>query len=360
MFKKLQLKKHALTGISFMLPLVVASGLLIAIGNIFGGNPSVISDYKAGYNIWQAAVTLGVYGMGLLPGVMGAAIAYSIADRPGIAPGLLMGMIAQNMGAGFLGGMLGGYLAGYFVEFLKTHLKVPKWAQGLMPMMIIPLLASVVIGLIMFFVIGGPIALLSESLENFLVNMQTGSKGVFGAIMGAMAAFDFGGPVNKVASLFADGLLMDGVYGPEAVKICASMIPPFGVALSWLIKRSRYTRSETDNIKIAFPMGICMITEGVIPIAAVDPIRVIASCSIGAAVGGALIMILNVGSMVPSGGMFIVPAMINPWGFMAALTAGTVVTALLLVVLKKDAKKEDDVVLDEEEEEVDLSDVKFN
>ena len=179
-------------------------------------------------------------------------------------------------------------------------------------------------------------------------------------MMGAMAAFDFGGPVNKVASLFADGLLMDGVYGPEAVKICASMIPPFGVALSWLIRRARYTKSETDNIKIAFPMGICMITEGVIPIAAVDPIRVIASCSIGAAVGGALIMILNVGSMVPSGGMFIVPAMINPWGFMIALAAGTVVTALLLVVLKKDAKEEDSVVLDEDEEEIDLSDIKIN
>ena len=358
MWKKLQLKKHALTGISFMLPLVVAAGLLIAIGNIFGGNPAVIEDYKAGYNIWQAAVTLGVYGMQLLPGVMGAAIAYSIADRPGIAPGLLMGMIAQNMGAGFLGGMLGGYLAGYFVAFLKTHLKVPKWAQGLMPMMIIPLISSVVIGLIMFFVVGGPIAAASRALETFLVNMQSGSRAVFGAVMGAMAAFDFGGPVNKVASLFADGLLMQGIYGPEAVKICASMIPPFGVTLSWLIKRSRYSKREVDNIKVAFPMGICMITEGVIPIAAVDPIRVILSCSVGAAVGGSIIMLLNVGSMVPSGGMFIVPAMINPWGFMLALAAGTVVTAALLVLLKKDAKE--DVELQEDEEETDLSEIKFN
>ena len=201
---------------------------------------------------------------------------------------------------------------------------------------------------------------MSEALKNVLMNMQTGSKAVFGAVMGAMAAFDFGGPVNKVASLFADGLLMDGVYGPEAVKICASMIPPFGVTLSWLIKRSRYTKSEIDNIKIAFPMGICMITEGVIPIAAVDPIRVILSCSIGSAVGGALIMILNVGSMVPSGGMFIVPAMINPWGFMLALSVGTIITALLLVVLKKDAKKEEAVVLDVEEEEIDLSDIKIS
>ncbi|GFZ29912.1 PTS protein [Clostridium zeae] len=358
MLKNLQLKKHALTGISFMLPLVVASGLLIAIGNLAGGNPSVISDYSASYSVWQAAVSLGVFGMQLLPGVMGAAIAYSIADRPGIAPGLLMGMIANAMHAGFLGGMLGGYLAGYFVSYLKKNLKVPKWAQGLMPMMIIPLLSSIVIGLIMFFVIGAPIASASRALESLLVNMSGGSKVVFGMVMGAMAAFDFGGPVNKVASLFADGLLVNKIYGPEAIKVCASMIPPFGVTLSWLIKRSRYNKSESDNIKIAFPMGICMITEGVIPIAAVDPIRVIASCSIGAAVGGALIMLLNVGSPVPSGGMFIVPAMQNPIGFLIALGVGSLVTALLLVFLKKDAKE--DAIVVEEEEELDLDSIKTN
>lgn len=357
MLKKLQLKKHALTGISFMLPLVVASGLLIAIGNIFGGNPSLISDYSAGFNIWQAAVTLGVYGMQLIPGVIAAAIAYSIGDRPGIAPGLLMGMIAQGMGAGFLGGMLGGYLAGFTVVMLKKHLKVPRWAQGLMPMMIIPLVTSIVVGFIMFFVIGTPIAVGSRFLENFLTNMQGGSKAVFGLIMGAMAAFDFGGPVNKVASLFADGLMINGVLEPEAVKICASMIPPFGVALSWLIRRKRYTKKEADNIKIAFPMGICMITEGVIPIAAVDPIRVIFSCSTGAAIGGALIMLLGVGSPVPSGGMFIVPAMVNPLGFLFALAVGSVVTALLLVALKKDAVETDVVV---EEQEYDLSGVTIN
>ncbi|HBM75000.1 MAG TPA: PTS fructose transporter subunit IIC [Clostridiaceae bacterium] len=357
MLKKLQLKKHALTGISFMLPLVVASGLLIAIGNLAGGNPAVIKDYKSSYTIWQAAVSLGVFGMGLLPAVMGAAIAYSIADRPGIAPGLLMGMIANAIGAGFLGGMLGGYLSGYFVNFLKKNLKVHKWAQGLMPMMIIPLISSCVIGLLMFFVIGRPIAAVSMALTVFLQTMNSGSKVIFGAIMGAMAAFDFGGPVNKVASLFADGLLMQKIYGPEAIKICASMIPPFGVTLSWLIKKSRYSKSEADNIKIAFPMGICMITEGVIPIAAVDPIRVIFSCSFGAAIGGILIMLLNVGSPVPSGGMFIVPAMTNPIGFLIALGVGSVVTAFLLVVLKKDAKEE---VVEEEEEELDLSSIKIN
>lgn len=224
-------------------------------------------------------------------------------------------------------------------------------------MMIIPLISSIVIGIIMFFVIGGPIAAGSRALESMLVNMNDGSKVVFGMIMGAMAAFDFGGPVNKVASLFADGLLVNGIYGPEAIKICASMIPPFGVTLSWLIKKSRYSKSEADNIKIAFPMGICMITEGVIPIAAVDPIRVIASCSIGAAVGGSLIMLMGVGSPVPSGGMFIVPAMENPLGFLIALGVGSLVTALLLVVLKKDAKEE---IIEVEEEELDLSSIRTN
>lgn len=356
MLKNLELKRHAMTGISYMLPLVVASGLLIAIGNICGDNPPLITDYKSSYTVWQAAVTLGVYGMGLIPAVMSAAIAYSIADRPGIAPGLLMGMVANAMGAGFFGGMLGGYLSGWCIHVLRKSIRVPIWAQGLMPMMILPLLSSLIVGVVMFFIIGGPIAAASFAMRDMLESMQGGSKAVFGMVLGAMAAFDFGGPVNKVASLFADGLLLEGIYGPEAIKICASMIPPFGVALSWLIKRSRYSKSESDNIKIAFPMGICMITEGVIPIAAVDPVRVIFSCSTGAAVGGALIMLQDVASSVPSGGMFIVPAMQNPVGFLISLGVGSVVTALLLVILKKDAKEEE-VKVDEEEEELDLSSI---
>jgi len=231
---------------------------------------------------------------------------------------------------------------------------VPKWAQALMPMLILPLLSSLIVGFIMFFLLGGPIAIASFSLTNMLQSMQGGSRVIFGAIMGAMAAFDFGGPVNKVASLFADGLLLQGIYGPEAIKICASMIPPFGVTISWLMRKSRYSKREADNIKIAFPLGICMITEGVIPIAAVDPLRVIFSCSTGAAVGGALIMLLGVESPVPSGGMFIVPAMNNPLGFLFALGMGSLITAILLLVLKKDATNED-VPDEDEEESVDLS-----
>lgn len=358
MFKKLQLKKHALTGISYMLPLVVTAGLLIAAGNLM--NAEVISDYKSAYSIADALVSLGVLGMGLIAPVMAASIAYSIADRPGIAPGLFMGLIANAIGAGFLGGMLGGYLVGFFVLWLKNNLKVPKWAEGLMPMMIVPVISTTIVGLLMFFVIGSPIVWASEKLTTMLMGLQGGSSFVFGSILGGMAAFDFGGPVNKVASLFADGLLMEGIYGPEAVKILASMVPPFGVTLSWLISRKKYSKSEAENIKVAFPMGICMITEGVIPIAAVDPIRVIIACTTGAAIGGGLSMLWGVGSPVPSGGMFIVPAMTNPLGFLAALGIGTVICAAILVLTKKDAVEQDIIIDEEDEEELDISSIEFN
>ncbi|WOD64587.1 PTS fructose transporter subunit IIC [Niallia taxi] len=359
--KKLQIKKHALTAISYMLPLVVASGLLIAIGNLTGG--TVIGNYQAAFSIPSALVSLGVLGMGLLAPVIAGAIAYSIADRPGIAPGLLMGLIANAIGAGFLGGMLGGFIVGYFVLFLKNNLKVPRWAEGLMPMMIIPLISSLVVGLLMFFVLGVPIVWATDGMTAFLTSMQGSMRFLFGAILGGMAAFDFGGPVNKVASLFADGLLLEGIYEPEAVKILASMVPPFGVAISWVLskalKKKKYTKSEEDNIKIAFPMGVCMITEGVIPIAAVDIVRVVVSCTLGAAVGGGFSMLWGVGSPVPSGGMFIVPAMNHPILFCLALLIGSVVTGLMLFFWKKEPveKAEEETT---EEEEMDLSDIKIS
>lgn len=361
MFKQLQLKKHALTAISYMLPVVVTAGLLIAIGNLTGGG--VIEDYKAAYSVPDALVSLGVLGMGLLAPVIAGAIAYSIADRPGIGPGLFMGLIANAIGAGFLGGMLGGYLVGFFVLFLVKNLKVPKWAQGLMPMMIVPLLSTLIIGLLMFFVIGLPIVWATEALTEFLEGLQGSGKFLFGSIVGGMAAFDFGGPVNKVASLFADGLLLEGVQGPEAVKVLASMVPPFGVTISWvlskIVRKRKYSKEEEDNIKIAFPMGLCMITEGVIPIAAVDPLRVIFSCTVGAAIGGGLSMSWGVGSPVPSGGVFIIPAMTDPLKFTLALLISSAITGILLFVLKKEPV-ENEIKDDEEEEEVDFSSIKIS
>ncbi|MDB1678258.1 MULTISPECIES: PTS fructose transporter subunit IIC [Enterococcus] len=359
MFQRLQLKKHALTAISYMLPIVVTAGLLIAIGNLTGGK--VITDYQTTYTVPDALVSLGVLGMGLLAPVISAAIAYSIADRPGIGPGLFMGLIANAIGAGFLGGMLGGYLVGFFVLFLVKHVKVPAWAQGLMPMMIVPLVSTLIVGLLLFFVVGLPIVWATEALTEFLRELQGSGKFLFGAIVGGMAAFDFGGPVNKVASLFADGLLLEGVQEPEAVKVLASMVPPFGVTISWILskiaRQTKYSKEEEDNIKLAFPMGLCMITEGVIPIAAVDPIRVMISCTVGAAVGGGLSMSWGVGSPVPSGGVFIIPAMSDPLKFTLALLIGSVVSGILLFVLKKAPAAS---TLVEEEEEIDFSSIKIS
>lgn len=363
LWRNMALKKHALTAISYMLPLVVAAGLLIAIGNLSGG--SVITNYKTPFSIASALLSLGVLGMGLLAPVIAGAIAYSIADRPGIAPGLLMGLIANSIGAGFLGGMLGGFIVGYFVLFLRKNLKVPRWAEGLMPMMIIPLISSVVIGLLMYFVIGVPIVWATEGLTSFLNSMQGSMRFFFGAILGGMAAFDFGGPVNKVASLFCDGLLLQGVKQPEAVKILASMVPPFGVTISWLLslafRKKKYTKEEEDNIKIAFPMGICMITEGVIPIAAVDLLRVVAACTFGAAIGGGLSMMWGVASPVPSGGMFIVPAMNHPLLFTLALLIGSLITGIILFVWKKEPTENEEKLSDEDyEEDIDLSGIKIS
>lgn len=360
--KRLQLKKHALTAISYMLPIVVTAGILIAIGNLTSGQ--VITDYNINYSVPDALVSLGVLGMGMLSPVIAGAIAYSIADRPGIGPGIFMGLIANSIGAGFLGGMLGGYIVGYFVLWLKNNLKVPKWAEGLMPMMILPLVSTIVVGLLMYYVIGVPIVWATDALTEFLMNLRGSASFVFGAILGGMAAFDFGGPVNKVASLFADGLLLEGIQEPEAVKILASMVPPFGVTISWviskIIKKKKYSDSEVENIKLAFPMGIAMITEGVIPIAAVDPIRVILSCTTGAAVGGGLSMLWGVQSPVPSGGMFIVPAMNEPLLFTLALLIGSTVTAVLLVALKKEPSEELSLMEEESEDELDMSYIKIS
>lgn len=359
MLRKLEIKKHALTAISYMLPVVVTAGLLIAIGNLTGGQ--VISDYSTNYSVSDVLVSLGVLGMGLLAPVISAAIAYSIADRPGIGPGLFMGLIANSIGAGFLGGMLGGYIVGFFVLFLVKNLKVPKWAQGLMPMMIVPVTSTIVVGLAMYFVIGVPIVWATNALTEFLTNLQGSGKFLFGSIVGGMAAFDFGGPVNKVASLFADGMLLEGIQEPEAVKILASMVPPFGVTFAWvlskLFKKPKFSQGEENNIKIAFPMGLAMITEGVIPIAAVDPLRVIASCTIGAAIGGGLSMSWGVGSPVPSGGVFIIPAMTDPLKFTLALLIGSAITGILLFVLKKEPVE---VIEDVEEEAVDFSSIKIS
>ena len=322
-----EIKKHLLTAISYMLPLVVASGLLIAVGNLMGGE--VVTDLSK-MTVPSAFTSLGVLGMGLLPSFIGGYISYSIADRPGIAPGFLMGQIASFLGAGFLGGMIGGFVAGYIALAIRKYVKVPKWAEALMPMMIIPTLTAMIGGLLMYFVLGGPITAMTNGLNNFVTGLDQSQKTLYGFIIGFIGCIDFGGAISKVPNLICDGLLLDGITEPEAIKV-------------------------------AFPMGLCMISEGVIPIAMNDLLRTVASTSIGCGVCGAISFTFGVGSKVPSGGVFVIPAMSNPFIAVVALLAGSCVTAILLNVLKKKLTDEEYAggSVEDEEAEVDLSGISF-
>ena len=362
-FAPSEIKKHVLTAISYLPPLIVAPGLLIAIGNLTGGVTIASIDELDAMTVPSALTTLGGMGMGLIPAFIGGYIAYSVADRPGIAPGFLMGMIASFLNSGFLGGLIGGLLVGYIALVIETYLKVPKWAQALMPMMIVPLLSSALGGLIMFFVLGTPITMLTGALTNFITGLDQSQKALYGFIIGWIGCLDYGGAISKVPNLICDGLMADGIYGPEGIKVLAAMVPPIGVTLGWLLSKAInkpiFKYSEEENIKVAFPMGICMISEGVIPIAMNDLIRTVICTSIGCGVCGAISFSAGVESMVPSGGVFVIPAMTNPLMAVVALLVGSCVTAVLLVLIKKRLTPEqvDDLGMaeDDTEEEIDLS-----
>jgi hypothetical protein len=350
------LKKHLLTAISYMLPLVVAAGLLIAIGNLTGGQ--VVKEFSQ-LTIPSALTTLGVFGMGLLPSFIAGYTAYSIADRPGIAPGFLMGQIASFLGAGFLGGIVGGLIAGYMAKFLIDNLKVPKWAEALMPMLIVPTLTAIVAGLIMFFLIGQPIAWITSQLTYFIKNLDRTSKVTYGFVIGFLGCLDYGGPISKVPNLICDGLLLEGILEPEAIKVLAAMVPPIGVTISliWskLLNKKIYNDVEVENIKVAFPMGLCMISEGVIPIAMNDLVRTVFCTSIGCGITGAISFSMDVGSSVPSGGVFVIPAMTNPVMAFVALLGGSLVTSILLIITKKRLKKGEVSINEEASNEDELS-----
>ncbi|MBG9472165.1 MULTISPECIES: PTS fructose transporter subunit IIC [Priestia] len=349
------IKKHLLTGISYMIPLIVAAGLCIALGQILGG-PNVGKETGSiPYMINQ----IGGWGMSLIVPLICAAIAYSISDRPGIAPGLIIGFVCTQINAGFIGGMVGGFLVGYVVLGIKKYVKLPKSMQGLMPILVIPVLTTLICGLSMFLFIGQPIVWLQNGLTHMLESMQGGSKFAMGAILGTMATFDFGGPVNKTMSLFADGMLVNGIYGPEAVKFVGSIIPPFGITISYLLTKNKYTKSEKEALKAAFPMGICMITEGVIPIAARDLVRVVCSCVIGSAIAGGLIMAWGVEAPVPHGGLFVVPLFTHPWLFCLALFIGSVICGVTLSLMKKAVTEVDEEFDDTEDTNVSYDDIVF-
>ncbi len=369
-------RRVLMTGVSYMIPFVAAGGLLIALGFLFGGyeivndgqsiavdntffNPPNVDEFGLEHALFGSSFfaylgallfTLGAAAFGFLVPALAGYIAYAIADRPGIAPGFVMGAIAGTLNSGFLGGIVGGVLAG-IVALWITKWKVPTWMRGLMPVLVIPLLATLISGFVMVVVLGKPLGALMEALSDGLNSLQGGSAVILGVILGLMMAFDMGGPLNKTAYAFATtglGAAATATDAPElnvmAAVMLAGMVPPLALALATVVRPKLFTVPERENGKAAWAMGASFITEGAIPFAAADPLRVIPSIMAGSALTGALSMGLDVGLRAPHGGIFVLFAVDGILGFVIALVAGVLLSAALVVALKSMSKADTDLV----------------
>ena len=329
--------KHLMTGVSHMLPLVVAGGLLIAISfmfgieafkdeNIAGGLPKALMDIGGG-----AAFHLMI-------AVFAGYVAFSIADRPGLAVGLIGGMLATTAGAGILGGIIAGFLAGYVVKGLNDVIKLPPSLMSLKPILILPLLGSFIIGLAMIYLINPPVAKIMTALSEWLKSMGDVNAMVLGVIIGTMMCIDMGGPVNKAAYTFSVGMIASQVYTPMAAAMAAGMVPPIGMAIATWLARNKFTANQRDAGKASFVLGLCFISEGALPFVAADPLRVIISSVLGGATAGAISMSLGITLQAPHGGLFVVPFVSEPLMYLAAIAIGSVVTGVIYAVIKPKAE----------------------
>lgn len=328
--------KHLMSGVSNMLPFVVGGGILIAISFMFGIQSSNPSDPS--FN--PLAKLLNDIGGGnaffLMIPVMAGFIGMSIADRPGFAPAMVGGLISLNNGGGFLGGLIGGFLGGYIVVFLKKlFAKLPESFEGLKPVLLYPLFGIFITGALMYGVIINPIAALNSGVTTFLQGLGTGNLVLLGALLGGMMAVDMGGPVNKAAFTFGIAMITAGNYYPHAAVMAGGMVPPLGIALATTFFKNKFTKDEKDAGKVCYIMGLSFITEGAIPFAAADPIRVIPACVIGAAIAGGLSMFFGVQLPAPHGGLFVLPVVTNPVMYLISIVLGSVVTALIIGFIKK-------------------------
>ncbi|MDR5905091.1 PTS fructose-like transporter subunit IIB [Franzmannia qiaohouensis] len=335
-FKEVGVYKHLLTGVSFMLPMVVAGGLLIALSFVFG-----IEAFQEEGTLAAALMQIGGgTAFALMIPVLAGYIAYSIADRPGIAPGMIGGMLAAEIEAGFIGGILAGFLAGYVALAVARHVKLPSSVESLKPILIIPLVASLVTGLTMIYVIGEPVAAILSGLTSFLAGMDATNAVLLGILLGAMMCFDLGGPVNKAAYTFGVGLLASQTYAPMAAIMAAGMVPAIGMGIASFVARHKFSQPEREAGKASFVLGLCFISEGAIPFAAKDPLRVIPACIAGGAITGALSMLVGAQLMAPHGGIFVllIPNAITPvLLYLAAIVIGSLVTGLGYAALKRGA-----------------------
>ncbi|WP_297277102.1 fructose-specific PTS transporter subunit EIIC [uncultured Brachyspira sp.] len=328
--------KHLMSGVSNMLPFVVGGGILIAFSFMFGINASNPNDPSYNYFAKLLNDIGGGNAFFLMVPVMAAFIGMSIADRPGFAPAMVGGLISLNSGGGFLGGLIGGFLGGYITLLLKKiSSKLPDSLEGIKPVLLYPLFGIFFTGAIMYLFIVEPIAAINSGLSVFLKSLGTGNLILLGAILGAMMSTDMGGPINKAAFTFGIAMIASGDYAPHAAVMAGGMVPPLGIALATTIFRNKFTADEKDAGKTCYIMGLSFITEGAIPFAASDPIRVLPSCIIGAAISGALSMAFHIELRAPHGGLFVLPIVNNPALYLLAIVIGSVITAVILGFIKK-------------------------
>lgn len=336
-------RKNLMTGVSYMIPFVVAGGILLALSVLFSGTAAVPTE-----GILGDIANIGVVGLGLVVPMLSGYIAFSMADRPALAPGIIGGMIASNIGAGFIGGILSGLIAGIVIYYLKK-IKLPSSLRSLGPIFVFPLLGTIIVGGLMYWVIGRPTAMLMASLTSWLEAMGTGNLVVLGLILGVMIASDMGGPINKVA--FSFGSAMVGTVDPStglpsatAVAIMAGIgaaicIPPLAMGLATIVAPKKFSVEERNSGKAAIVMGLVGISEGAIPFAAADPLRCIPANIIGSAIGSAVAIGLGAGNPAPWGGWIVAPVTSNPLMYILGTLIGTVITAGIVIALKKNVEE---------------------
>jgi fructose-like PTS system EIIC or EIIBC or EIIABC component len=332
-----------MTGVSYMIPFVVAGGVLLALSVLLYGSAAVPPKGTALYDLFN----IGAAGLGLMVPILAGFIAFSMVDRPGIAPGAIGGYLAGQIGAGFLGGIVAGLLAGLIVFYLKK-IKVPSIMRSVMPIFVIPLVGTFIIGGLMVWVLGHPIANVMVGLKVWLNGLGTGNIVLLGIILGLMIAFDMGGPVNKVAYGFGVAMVgtidpATGMAAPMALKIMAGIgvaicTPPIGMGIASLLAPKKYTVEEREAGKAGILMGLIGITEGAIPFAAADPLRVIPSIMVGSACGSVTAMLLGAGNPAPWGGWIVLPVASGKFSYIIGTIVGVLVTALIVNTLKKPVK----------------------
>lgn len=335
-----RIKASFLTGTSYMIPVVVAGGIIQAIAKAIGGYDVANQVGTFAYLINQIGTCASFF---TVP-IMTMAIAFSIGDRPAMGPGLAIGYLADVINAGFVGGLIGGFIVGYLCLWMKKW-KVPNWATGIMPILVIPVFSTLITGAIFQFIIGKPIAMLMAAFQGWLISLQGGYKFVLGAVMGTCWGIDFGGPLTKTAASFANALNADGVFGPTAVKMAAGMAPPLGMAIAVLLQKKKFSKGDIENAKVAVPLSCCYITEGAIPFALNDPLRVWCATIPGSAIAGGLAMMLDIESPAVHGGVFVIPMMSKPLLFIFCWLLGSAITGVIYAILKRPvdtAVEEDD------------------